>query len=559
MSRALLNGEAHMSKKNSDVISSSPNKLVNFFRGGILKGAGYDANNIKTRPLVAIANSHTEMTAGHNHLNRLADKVKEGILVEGGEYAEFNVPAPCDGIAMAHDGMRYVLAQRDLIADIIETHVRSQAFDAVVFIAGCDKINPGMMMAMGRLDLPSIYLSAGPGQMNIRNSPKFTSSIDHNDYPGDNDATYETFNCSTCGACEIMGTANTFQCLAEVLGICLPGSSNIPGWHSDKLKAARATGQRAVQLFKEGLNARQLLTQDALENAVKMLMAIGGSTNGTLHLPAIAHSAGASLTLDHFERASATVPTLLAVSPNGPWGIQDLWAAGGMPAVLKVMQDDIVTSALTVDGGTLQDVIDKARVLNPKVIPSRDNPHRPTGGISVLRGNIAEGGSVVKQAGVAEGMLQCRGPAVCFDSEDEALAGVQQGKVKQGDIIVLRYQGPKGAPGMPEMLGVTLALKFAGLSEAALVTDGRFSGATSGPCVGHVCPEAADGGLIALIEDGDIIEIDMPNGRIHAELPDAEVVSRRKQWRPVQKDVGFGFMDRYRRHVRPASEGAILD
>ncbi len=309
-----------MSKKNSDIIYSSPNALINKFRNGVMKGAGYETGELKKKPLIAIANSHTEMTAGHNHLAKLADKVKEGILIEGGEYAEFNVPAPCDGIAMAHDGMRYVLAQRDLIADIVETHVRSQAFDAVVFIAGCDKINPGMMMAMGRLDLPSIYLSAGTGQMNIRHAPAFKSSVDHFDYGGDAEATYETMHCSTCGACEIMGTANTFQCLAEVMGICLPGSANIPGWHTDKLKAARATGQRVVQLFHEKKNARQFLTQESLENAARMLMAIGGSTNGTLHLPAIAESAGAKLTLEHFERASDEVPTLLAISPNGLGG-----------------------------------------------------------------------------------------------------------------------------------------------------------------------------------------------------------------------------------------------
>ncbi|GGO88888.1 dihydroxy-acid dehydratase [Marinobacterium nitratireducens] len=548
-----------MSKKNSDIIHSSANNLMNQFRNGLMKGAGYDTNELKKKPLIAIANSFTEMTAGHSHLDKLGSKVKEGILAEGGEYAEFNVPAPCDGIAMAHDGMRYVLAQRDLIADIVETHVRSQPFDAVVFIAGCDKINPGMMMAMGRLDLPSIYLSAGTGQMNIRNAPAFTSSIDHFDYKDDPAATYETMHCSTCGACEIMGTANTFQCLAEVLGICLPGSGNIPGWHSDKLKAARATGQRVVQMFHEGLNARQFLTQQSLENAARMLMAIGGSTNGILHLPAIAASAGARLTLEHFERATEEMPTLLAISPNGPWGVQDLWMAGGMPAVLKVMQHDIDTSTPTVDGRTLQDVIDGATVLNPRVIPARDNPHRPTGGIAVLRGNLAADGSVVKRAGVKENMLQCKGPAVCFDSEDEALAGLKQGKIKAGDIVVLRYQGPKGGPGMPEMLGFTLALKSAGLAETALVTDGRFSGATSGPCVGHVCPEAADGGLIGLIEDGDMIEIDMLDGRIHADVTDEEIAARREYWQPVVKDVGFGFMDRYRRHVRSASEGAILD
>ncbi len=548
-----------MSTKKSDIIHSSPNSLMNQFRQGLMKGAGYDTNELKKKPLIAIANSFTEMTAGHNHLDKLGNKVKEGILVEGGEYAEFNVPAPCDGIAMAHDGMRYVLAQRDLIADIVETHVRSQPFDAVVFIAGCDKINPGMMMAMGRLDLPSIYLSAGTGQMNIRNAPSFTSSIDHFDYKGDPEAMYETMHCSTCGACEIMGTANTFQCLAEVLGICLPGSGNIPGWHSDKLKAARATGQRVVQMFHEGLNARQFLTQQSLENAAKMLMAIGGSTNGILHLPAIAESAGVKLTLKHFERATEEMPTLLAISPNGPWGVQDLWAAGGMPAVLKVMQNDINTSTPTVDGGTLQDVIDNAAVINPKVIPPRHNPFRSNGCIAVLRGNLAPEGSVVKRSGVKEDMLQCKGPAVCFDSEDEALEGLKQGKIKAGDIVVLRYQGPKGGPGMPEMLGFTLALKSAGLHDAALVTDGRFSGATSGPCVGHICPEASDGGLIALIEDGDLIEIDMINNTLHAYVSEEQFDARRANWQPVMKEVGFGYMDRYRRHVRSASEGAILD
>lgn len=547
-----------MSKK-SDIIHSSPNQLVNAFRGGLMRGAGYDVKELKRKPLIAIANSHTEMTAGHNHLGKLGEKVKEGILIAGGEFAEFNVPAPCDGIAMAHDGMRYVLAQRDLIADIVETHVRSQAFDAVVFIAGCDKINPGMMMAMGRLDLPSIYLAAGPGQMNIRNVPQFKSSIDHNDFHDDPESLQQSFSCSTCGACEIMGTANTFQCLAEALGICLPGSSNIPGWHTDKLLAARETGKRVVQMFHEGLNARQILTQDAIDNATKMLMAIGGSTNGTLHLPAIAHSAGLKLDFNMIEEASKSTPTLLAVSPNGPWGVQDLWAAGGMPAVLKMMQQDLETSAKTVTGGTLQDVIDEAHVLNPKVIPSRDNPHRKAGGISVLRGNLAPDGCVVKQAGVVEKMMQCTGPAKCYDSEDEALAGVENGEVTQGDIIVLRYQGPKGGPGMPEMLGVTVALKKMGLDETALVTDGRFSGATCGPCVGHICPEASDGGMIAFIENGDIITLDIPNGIIAAEVSEAVLAQRKEGWTPVLKEVGYGYIDRYRRHVRPASEGAILD
>jgi dihydroxy-acid dehydratase len=356
-----------------------------------------------------------------------------------------------------------------------------------------------------------------------------------------------------------MGTANTFQCLAEALGICLPGSSNIPGWHTDKLMAARATGIRVVEMFREGLNARQIITKQAISNATKMLMAIGGSTNGTLHLPAIAHSAGLELNFDMIEQASKVTPTLLAISPNGPYGVQDLWAAGGMPAVLKVMQGDLNTDVLTVTGKPLQDTIDAARVLNSKVIPNRDNPHRALGGITVLRGNLAPDGCVVKQAGVEQDMLHTKGPAKCFDSEDEALLSVENGKVEQGDIIILRYQGPKGGPGMPEMLGVTVALKKMGLNKTALVTDGRFSGATCGPCVGHVCPEASDGGTIAFVKNGDIIEIDIPNGKVMLDISEDELAQRKQGWKPIIKEVGFGYMDRYRRHVRSAAEGAILD
>lgn len=545
-------------KKNSEILYNSSSNLLNTFRSGLIKGAGYDMEKIKKRPLIAIANSHSELTAGHAHLKGLGDRVKQGILAAGGEFAEFNVPAPCDGVAMAHDGMRYVLAQRDLIADIVETHVRSQAFDAVVFIAGCDKINPGMMMAMGRLDLPSLYLAGGPGQMNIRNAPKFSGSIDHGDYFDSPLELKESFNCASCGACEIMGTANTFQCLAEVLGICLPGSSNIPAWHSDKQIAARATGEHIVRLVKKKITARQVMTKEAFENAYIMNMAIGGSTNATLHLPAIAHSAGIDLDITAFENLDH-IPTLLAISPNGPWGIQDLWAAGGMPAVMKVMQNDLNTDCLTVTGQPLIDTINNAKVLNSAVIPNRDNPHRTMPGIAVLRGNVAPDGCVIKQAGVKPELMKTTGPALCFDSEEEAITLLQTGKIPKGCIIVLRYMGPKGAPGMPEMLGATLALKAAGLGSTALITDGRFSGATSGPCVGHICPEASDGGLIAFIEDGDIITIDIENRSIHCEIADDELAKRKAGWTPLEKEVGFGYMRRYRKHVKTASEGAILD
>ena len=545
-------------KRNSEVIYQSSSNLLNDFRKGLLAGAGYDTENFKKRPLIAIANSHSELTTGHAHLKGLGERVKQGILAAGGEFAEFNVPAPCDGVAMAHDGMRYVLAQRDLIADIVETHVRSQAFDAVVFIAGCDKINPGMMMAMGRLDLPSLYLAGGPGQVNIRNTPKFSGSIDHGDYFAEPESLMESLTCASCGACEIMGTANTFQCLSEVLGICLPGSANIPAWHSDKLKAARLTGEHIVKLVEMGITARQVMTKEAFENAVIMNMAIGGSTNATLHLPAIAHAAGIEMDLTAFEQAHH-IPTLLAISPNGPWGVQDLWAAGGMPAVMKVMEDSLHTDCLTVTGQPLIDTINNARILNSLVIPTIDKPNKPQSGITVLRGNIAPDGCVIKSAGVKPELMKTSGPALCFDSEDEVINMLQDGKFPEGRIIVLRYMGPKGAPGMPEMLGATLALKQAGLGSSALITDGRFSGATSGPCVGHICPEASDGGLIAFIQDGDLITIDINNQSIHCDITDEELAKRKVNWKPLEKEVGFGFMQRYRKHVLTASKGAILD
>ena len=364
-------------KKRSDIISSSPSMMMNLFRKGLLHGAGFNTDKLRTRPLIAIANSHTELTTGHSHLDRLARKVHDGVLAAGGESAEFNVPAPCDGVAMAHDGMRFVLAQRDLIADMIETHMRSQPYDGLVVIAGCDKINPAMMMAAARLDLPTIYLSAGPGQMDIRNTAGQRNSIDHGDYGDDALLLSKTATCSTCGACEIMGTANTFQCLAEVFGLCLPGSSNIPGWHADKLEAARRTGERIVEMVKEGLNARQMFTPAAFTNAVRMAMAIGASTNTALHLPAIAQAAEVPLAMSDFEAAS-DVPTLLAVSPNGPYGIQDLWAAGGMPAVLKQMERFLDTSCMTVTGKPLKATIDAARVINSTVIPPVEKAFRQT-------------------------------------------------------------------------------------------------------------------------------------------------------------------------------------
>ena len=545
-----------MAQRKSLEFVGDSNPMMRMVRNGIVKGTGVEGE-LGRKPLIAIANSHTDLTTGHCHLKSLGEKVKAGVEAAGGHAFEFNVPAPCDGIAMGNEGMRYVLAQRDLIADLVEMHVRSQLFDGLVMIASCDKINPGMMMAAARLDLPAIYLSGGPGMWNIRNLPHRGESVDHKDY-NDPELKIGTTTCASCGSCELMGTANTFQCLAEVLGLCLPGSSNVPAFHPDKLRYARATGERIVAMVDEGLNVRQILTRQAILNAVKMDLAIGGSTNTTLHLPAIADSLGFELPLGIFNEYNQSIPTLLAISPNGPYGIVDLWAAGGMPAVIKTMKDDLDLECLTVTGKTLRDVANSARVLDARVIPPRDKPNHAEGGTVILYGNLAPDGAVVKRSAVSDEMLDIKGKAVCVDSEDEAREALQGGRIKEGDVIVIRYEGPKGGPGMPEMLSITMMLEIFGLKRTALVTDGRFSGATAGPCVGHVSPEAYAGGPIAGLRDGDEIHIDIPNRTIAVALTADEIADRVATTSRVEKPGYPGYIQRYRKHVSSAAKGAIL-
>jgi dihydroxy-acid dehydratase len=547
-----------MKKRLKNMLAMEHNPLTGVVRTAIVKGTGLDTDALTHKPVIAIANSHSELTTGHSHLSTLGQKVKDGIHAAGGIAIEFNVPAPCDGVAMGHDGMRFVLAQRDLIADIVETHVRSQLFDGLVMIAGCDKINPGMMMAAARLDLPAIYLSAGPGMWDIRNRRDREASVDHKSY-ADVERKLSTTTCASCGSCELMGTANTFQCLAEAMGICLPGSSNVPGFHPDKLRFARLTGERVVGLVNEGLNFRQVLDARALHNALVMDLAIGGSTNSALHLPAIAHELGLELPLARFNEYARRIPTLLAISPNGPHGIVDLWAAGGMPAVLARMHAELDLTAMTVMGKPLSAVVAEGYVRDETVIPPRDRPHRPEGGTVALFGNLAPDGSVIKQSAVATHMLTVTGPARCFDSEADARQALTDGKIEDGDVVVIRYVGPRGGPGMPEMLGITMMLEMLGLHRCALITDGRFSGATAGPCVGHVSPEAYDGGPIALVEDGDTIRIDVPERRLELRVDDATLSARRARWRPVQKHVPPGFLRRYQKHVSSAARGAVLD
>lgn len=545
-------------KKSVRLTVAGGDPLMGVVRTSIMKGTGLETAELGKKPLIAIANSHTELTTGHSHLALLGQRVKDGIHAAGGLAFEFNVPAPCDGVAMGHDGMHYVLAQRDLIADIVETHVRSQLFDGLVVIASCDKINPGMLMAAARLDMPTIYLSGGPGMWDIRNKRRKSRSVDHKDY-GDPEMKVATTTCASCGSCEILGTANTIQSLAEVMGMCLPGSANTPAFHPDKLRYARATGERIVALVEEGITARQIMTREALLNAIIMDLAIGGSTNSTLHLPAIAHSLGLELPLSLFNEYNTKIPTLLAISPNGPWGVTDLWAAGGIGAAMKVMKADLHTECMTVTGMKLGELLDKVyQVQDAEVIPPRDKPHREEGGTVVLYGNLAPEGSVVKASAVKPDMLTFTGTAVCVNSEDEARAALRDGKIKDGNVIVIRYEGPKGGPGMPEMLNITMMLEVFGLHRAALITDGRFSGATAGPCVGHVTPEAYDGGPIAALEDGDEITIDVPKRKLDVKLTPEQIRERLARVRRVDKPAP-GYMKRYRKSVSSAARGAVLE
>jgi len=547
----LRKGVADMKKPKSGPLLDEKDFPVCLVRQAMLRGTGTELDALRKGPMIAVVNSHTELNPGHMHLRFLAEKVKEGIHAAGGVPFEFNVPAPCDGMTEGNEGMRFVLPQRDLIADMVETHVRSMLFDGMVMLASCDKIIPGMIMAAARLDLPAIFLTGGPSAWQER----FMAGAP----AGDEKSWIEGLRLASCGACDLMGTANTFQCLAEVLGLTIPGSANVPGFHPEKLLFARASGKRIVEMVEEGLNAKKILTRESLENAVVMDLAIGGSTNAALHLPAIAGEVGVSLTLHTFNEFNRKIPTLLAIRPNGPHTIVDLYAAGGMPAVMKVMADDLHLEALNVMGQTLGQVVASARVLNAGVIPPRDRPHMREGGTVALFGNLAPDGAVVKQSAVAPEMLVFSGKARVMDSEAEALRAFREGAIREGEVIVIRYEGPKGGPGMPETLAVTMALGTSNLKKVALVTDGRFSGATSGPCVGHVSPEAYEGGPIAAVRDGDFIEIDIPGRRIHVRLAEGEIRERLKGFRPVDRQVPPGFMKRYVKHVSSAARGAVLE
>jgi len=548
-----------MKKPKSTPIFDQSDFPISLVRLSIMRGIGVDTDELTQKPLIAVANSHTEMNPGHMHLAVLAQRVKEGIHAAGGIPFEFNVPAPCDAFTEGNDGMRFVLPQRELIADTIETHTRSMLYDGIVMIAGCDKIIPGMLMAAARLDIPAIFLTGGPGEFQIRHSAAMTDgSINQKDYAD----IMDKLACATCvtpGACEYMGTANTFQCLAEALGLTLPGSANVPAFHSEKLLFARKTGMRIVQMIHEELTSEKILTMDAIENALMVDLAIGGSTNTALHLPAIARERGLDLPLSRFNDFNRKIPTLCGFAPGGKYGTMDLFRAGGIPAVMKMIESDLNLSALCVSGTTMKDVIDEARVKDAAVIPERNNPFDPEGGTVILFGNLASEGAVVKQSAVDPDMRVIQGPARVFESEKDCLTAIREKKIQPGDVCVIRYEGPRGGPGMPETVAVTIGLMLSGIQGVSMITDGRFSGASSGPCVGHVSPEAAAGGPIAAVQDGDEIVIDIPQRRIDVALDDAEIARRLKAVNPPERALPPGYIRRYVKLVGSAARGAVLD
>lgn len=530
---------------------------------------GYTEEELK-KPLIGVVNAQNEIIPGHMHLDTIAKAVKYGILEAGGTPIEVPAIGICDGIAMGHNGMKYPLASRELIADSIEAVTNGHAFDALVLIPNCDKIVPGMLMAAARLNIPAVVVSGGPmlpGRLNGKDisvstvfeaAGRFESGqINKNEL-----AQIEHAACPGCGSCSGLFTANTMNCLTEVLGMGLPGNGTIPAaFNGARIALAKHAGMAVMELLKKDIRPRDIMTLKAFKNAITVDMAIGGSSNTALHLPAIAHEAGVELPLDLFDKISKKTPYLTKLSPGGTHHIIDLNEAGGISAVMHELDKLklISKSCLTVTGKTIGQTIKDAVVTRPDVIHPVDAPYRKTGGIAVLKGNIAPECSVVKESAVAEEMLKHTGPAKVFDSEDEAIAAICGRKIEKGDVVVIRYEGPKGGPGMREMLNPTSVLAGMGLDkDVALLTDGRFSGATRGACIGHISPEAREGGNIALLQDGDIIEIDIPNRTLNVKLSEAELAERRKNWVCPPPKVKSGYLARYAALVTSAATGAVL-
>lgn len=522
------------------------------------------------RPLIGIVSSYNEIVPGHMNLDKIVDAVKMGVAMAGGTPVMVPAIAVCDGIAMGHIGMKYSLVTRDLVADSTECLARAHAFDALVMVPNCDKNVPGLLMAAARINIPTVFVSGGPmlaGRVQGHKTSLSSMFEAVGAYTAGNMTEeavreYEQKACPTCGSCSGMYTANSMNCLTEVLGMGLKGNGTIPAVYSERLKLAKHAGMAVMEMLKKNICPRDIMTEKAFRNALTMDMALGCSTNSMLHLPAIAHEAGVDLNLEIANEISAKTPNLCHLAPAGPTYMEDLNEAGGIYAVMNEVSKLglLELDCMTVTGKTVGENIKSCVNHNPEVIRPVENPYSQTGGIAILKGNLAPDSAVVKRSAVAPEMLKHEGPARVFDCEEDAIAAIKVGKIVAGDVVVIRYEGPKGGPGMREMLNPTSAIAGMGLgSTVALITDGRFSGASRGASIGHACPEAAVGGPIALVEEGDIISIDIDNHRLDVKVSDEEMARRKADWQPRKPQVTTGYLARYAAMAAPASRGAILE
>ena len=531
----------------------------------LLRADGLDDSDFD-KPFIAIANSWNEVVPGHIHLNEIVEAVKEGIIEAGGKPFVFGVPAVCDGIAMGHKGMRYSLISREVISDACEVMVEGHAFDGWVGVSNCDKVTPGMLMAMGRMNVPGLIVTGGAmevgkhGEKSLDLQSVFEAvgsysagKIDENEL--------RMIECAACpgkGSCSGLFTANTMACLTETLGLSLPGCATALADDNKKLAIARETGRRIVELAKKDIKPLDIVSKESFFNAIRVDMAIGGSTNTALHLPAISKDFGCPVTLDDFDRISRDTPHITSLRPGGPYSIKDLDLAGGIPAVLNILKDSII-DVPTGNGKTMGQIAAEGVVKDPEVLRSKDNPFHKEGGIAVLRGNIAPEGSVIKQSAVSPKMMKFSGRARVFECEKDAADAITSGDIVPGDAVIIRYEGPKGAPGMPEMLSPTSLIMGRGLGESvALITDGRFSGASRGGAIGHVSPEAYAGGPIAAVKDGDIIDIDIPARTLNVRLSDEEIKQRMAEVKIIERPV-TGVQKKYRKLVTSGANGAYLE
>ncbi|MDO5853717.1 MAG: dihydroxy-acid dehydratase [Thermoplasmata archaeon] len=531
----------------------------------LLRADGLDDEDFE-KPFIAIANSYNDIVPGHIHLNEIVEAVKEGIIEAGGKPFVFGVPAVCDGIAMGHKGMRYSLISREVISDCCEVMVEGHALDGWVGVSNCDKVTPGMLMAMGRMNVPGLIVTGGAMEVG-RDGDKALDLQSVFEAVGSYSAGTMTeeevkmVECAACpgkGSCSGLFTANTMACMTETLGLSLTGCATCLADDNRKLSIARETGRRIVELAKKDVKPRDIVSRESFRNAIRVDMAIGGSTNTALHLPAISRDFGCPVTLDDFDEISRVTPHITSLRPGGPYSIKDMDEAGGIPAVLHILKDSL-SDVPTANGKSVREIAEAGVVRNPEVLRPIDNPFHQQGGIAVLKGNIAPDGSVIKQSAVSPKMMQFSGKARVFDCEKDAADAIVSGDIVAGDVVIIRYEGPKGAPGMPEMLSPTSLIMGRGLGESvALITDGRFSGASRGGAIGHVSPEAYAGGPIAAVRDGDIIDIDIPARTLNVRLSDEEIAARMKDVKPIDRPV-VGVQKKYRRLVTSGAQGAYLN